>query len=158
MEGFPCGQQGLARGGAVTRRWQAWAAALALAALAGVVGAWLGARGARAAGADPGSSADPLVSKSYVDQYVLFQVVNLARGQRLVADGGTELVVRAGQATAIVSDKGGLSDLTAGRDIQAGEPVPTNHLVLVPRSDGRGLVARTDLVLLVRGTYAVQGP
>lgn len=135
-------------------RWQALG--LGLLAL-GLVGAGFWAGGARAAGADPGSSADPLVSRSYVDQYVQFRVVNVTRGQVLLADGGTELVLRAGEATAVVSPAGGLSDLTAGKDLKQDEPAAANHLLLVPRSDGRGLRAVTDVILLVRGTYVIQG-
>lgn len=127
------------------------AAALVLAG----VGFWAG--GVRAAGIQPGSNADPLVSKSYVDQYVQFRVVNLTKGQMLVADGGTELVVRAGQAAAVASLSGGVSDLTGGKDLKQDEPVSANHLLLIPRSDGRGLKATTDAIVLVRGTYLVQG-
>lgn len=131
-------------------------AGLAACALALVgAGAWAG--GARAAGTEPGSSADPLVSRSYVDQYVQFRVVNLSQGQLLLADAGAELVVRAGRATAVASLAGGLSDLTAGQDLKQGEPAPANHLLLVARSDGRGLKAEADTILLVRGTYLIQG-
>ena len=111
---------------------------------------------ARADTADPGSNADPLVSKSYVDQYTQWRVVNVTKGQQLVADAGAEIIVRAGNATAVASTLGGVSDLTGGDDRKQGEALPANHLLIVPRGDGRGLVAVSDLVLLVRGTYSLK--
>ena len=111
---------------------------------------------ARADTADPGSNADPLVSKSYVDQYTQWRVVNVTKGQQLVADAGAEIIVRAGNATAVASTLGGVSDLTGGADRKQGEALPANHLLIVPRGDGRGLVAVSDLVLLVRGTYSLK--
>ena len=111
---------------------------------------------ARADTADPGSNADPLVSKSYVDQYTQWRVVNVTKGQQLVADAGAEIIVRAGNATAVASTLGGVSDLTGGDDRKLGEALPANHLLIVPRGDGRGLVAVSDLVLLVRGTYSLK--
>ncbi|MCG0238703.1 MAG: hypothetical protein L6E13_05505 [Firmicutes bacterium] len=187
------------------------AAILAGALLAGG-GFFLGTR-VRASGVEPGSPEDPLVSKSYVDEFVRtyvdkelaqqvakavgqqvsaaldqrlerfqteqvqpyvqqqigsalallrppepprFQVVNLQPGQTLWADGGTEVILRAGEATIIAGPGGGLSDVTAGVDLAQGAPVPLNHLLVVPRSDGRGVRAKTAAVLMVRGGYVVQ--
>jgi len=130
------------------------ALALAAGATIAVVAFWMG--WARADTADPGSNADPLVSKSYVDQFTQWRVQNVTRGQQLVADAGLEFVVRAGEATAVVSPQGGVSDLTGGVDRKQGEALPTNHLLIVPRGDGRGLIAGSDLVLLVRGTFTLK--
>ncbi len=105
----------------------------------------------------PGTQMDPLVTRSYVDHYVALQVVTVPPGQKLVAEEGTEIIVRAGKGTAIASANGGLADLTAGRDLKNGEVVALNHLLVVPRTDGRGLAAVTMVVALVRGGYTV-GP
>lgn len=129
---------------------------LAIAASSTIAVVAFGLGMARADTADPGSGGDPLVSKSYVDQYTQWRVVNVPKGQQLVADAGLELVVRAGQAAAVASNQGGLSDLTAGVDRQQGEALPANHLLVVPRGDGRGLIAKGDLVLLVRGTFSLK--
>lgn len=143
----------------------------------------------RASGAEPGSAADPLVSKSYVDEYVRtyvdqqltrqvgtaveqrlapalaqlkppepprFQVVNLLPGQTLWADASTELVLRAGLATVIAGPSGGIADLTAGTDLGQDDDVPANHLLVVPRADGRGIRATTPAVVMVRGGFVVQ--
>jgi hypothetical protein len=164
------------------------------------VGFWLG--GASAAGTEPGSSADPLVSKSYVDQLVAkladktyvdqvaagmaaksyvdqavsgtvsqayvdakvaelgsasaFAVVNVPKGATVLGESGTELVLRGGKATAVVSQKGGILDATGGADLFQDQAVPPNHLLIIPVSDGRGLYAQTDLILIVKGSYTVK--
>ncbi len=120
-----------------------------------VAATWPSVRGAWASVSDPGSEQDPLVTKSYVDEQTLFRVVTMYPGQRLVADAGAEIIVRAGKATAVVSQLGGLADVTAGRDVGQGEVVDLNHLLVIPRSDGRGLVAVTEVILMVRGRYRI---
>jgi hypothetical protein len=110
----------------------------------------------RAAGTEPGSEADPLVTKSYVDGRTVFQVVNLPKGQSLIAEGGTEFVLRGGKVTAIVSPQGGLLDVTGGADLLQGEQVKAQHLVIIPRTDGRGVLAQTDAILMVKGPYTLK--
>lgn len=132
---------------------------------------------------EPGSDGDPIVTQSYVDQKVQeirnytdaqnaeirkrldvagiqgqkFVVVEaLDVGKRLIADESTEIILRAGKVTAITSEQGGLSDVTAGRDIKEGENVPMNHLIIVPRTDGRGVKATATAVLLVKGMYRIE--
>jgi hypothetical protein len=138
---------------------------LVLAGVAGVVlvgsGFWIGRVAAETG--DPGSTTDPLVSKSYVDQQLKgladqsgFQVVNLPKGSTLIGDGGTEVVVRAGEVAAVGSALGGLLDVTGGTDLASGSAVAKNHLVVIPRSDGRGLRSAWDSVLMVRGGYTLR--
>lgn len=187
---------------------QVVAATIAATALVGV-GFWFG--GAMASTTEPGSTADPLVSKSYVDQALAtaaqkavdkayvdqalaaaaqkavdkayvdqtvsarladmitatkaytdgktgFQVVNLPKGATLRAESGTELVLRGGKATAVVSEKGGVLDATGGVDLWQGAPVPANHLLIIPVSDGRGMQAETDAILIVKGTFTITPP
>lgn len=130
------------------RVWPAVLAALLLGFLLG--GAVL------AEGSAPGSEVDPLVAKSYVDKFLQLEVVNLRSGQSLLAEGGTEIILRGGRAVVIASPLGGLCDVTQGRDLSAGEVIPANHLLIVPRDDGRGVKAETDTILMVRGGYRVQ--
>lgn len=148
---------------------------LAFCLLAGAAGGYAWGRQARAQAPEPGTEQDPLVTRSYVDdklqaladkgyvdqlvtarvQPLNLQVVELPTGKQLVAEGGTEIVVRAGRATVVGSNLGGLADVTVGRDLAKGE-APLNHLLVVPRSDGRGLKAITDCVVLVRGGYSIR--
>ncbi|HHW49369.1 MAG TPA: hypothetical protein GXX14_12250 [Clostridiaceae bacterium] len=88
-----------------------------------------------------------------------FEVLELEEGQQLITGASTEIILRGGKATAIASQNGGLSDVTAGdgRDILTGENVPLNHLLIVSRDDGRGLkVTSKKAYLLVKGTYEIK--
>lgn len=131
---------------------------------------------------DLGSKDDPIVTlsylelkisqlKDYIDKKIFspgdsqsadsvdnltYEVVELKKGQYLVAGAGTEVILRAGEATAIISPLGGLSDVTGAKDIQQDEKIPTDHLLIIPRDDGRGLRALSDSFLLVRGKYTIK--
>lgn len=138
---------------------------------------------------EPGSTEDPIVTLSYVEQRIEqlkyyiddklssekptepaipsipssgdgsmnLEIVNLKTGERLIGNSGTEIILRGGKAIAITSHRGGLSDVTQGRDIQQNEYIPDNHLLIVPRDDGRGVLAKTeDVILLVRGNYIIE--
>lgn len=83
------------------------------------------------------------------------QVVELKTGESLIAGAGTEIILRSGKVNAIASSLGGLSDVTKAGDISHGVAIVSNHLLIVPRSDGRGVLAVTDAILLVRGEYKV---
>ncbi len=118
-------------------------------------GGFLAGRAVASPGATPGSEADPLVAKSYVDRLAQWQLVTLDAGKTLVASQGTEIILRAGQAKAVASAAGGLADITLGKDLANLEAIKANHLLVVPKSDGRGLQAVTQAILLVRGDYQI---
>lgn len=134
--------------------WKQGALALAVGAVLLGAGFWVGS--VRAAGNEPGSEADPLVTKSYVDSRTAFQVVNVPKGQSLIGEGGTEIVLRGGKVTAIVSPQGGLLDVTGAADLVQGEQLKPQHLVIIPRTDGRGVQAQMDAVLMVRGAFTLK--
>lgn len=130
---------------------------------------------------EPGSKEDPIVTLSYVElkleqlkdyvdqksfssnqpntgdsvQSQTLEVVELKKGQNLIAGAGTEIILRSGQAVAIVSSLGGLSDVTEGKDLKKDEKIPANHLLIIPRADGRGIRALTDCFVLVRGGHTI---
>ncbi|UFJ40070.1 hypothetical protein LOK74_18840 [Brevibacillus humidisoli] len=126
----------------------------------------------------PGSADDPVVTKSYVDEKIQqalgggqapsqqqsepqgssLVVEELTPGETLYGFEGTEFIVRTGQVIAVPGQNGdGLTDLTAGVDLQGGDPVGLNHLLLIPRSDSRGLRLAPDYdgtaYVIVRGKY-----
>lgn len=129
--------------------------------------------------ADPGTEGDPLISKSYIDdvlmpkieQYVesriaglgsggggkgeaaSFAVVEASAGDEIICSAGTELILRMGSATVIATEKGGIADTTAGYDLAHGTPMPSNHLLIVPVSDGRGIKANNDIIVMIKGGY-----
>ena len=87
-------------------------------------------------------------------QMVPFEPLFVPAGRTLIADGGTEIILRSGQAIAI-SGPDGLVDATAGVDIINGRAIPLNHLLLVPRTDGRGMRFTTDAWLLIKGGHQI---
>lgn len=123
---------------------------------------------AAAAAADtPGSEGDPVVTKSYVDSQIAqlkssgtasdtYLVVEVKAGQKVLGKSGTEIILRSGEATAIDNGANGVSDITAGKDLMTGQSIGQNHLLLVPKDDGRGILAITDIFVMVRGTYSIQ--
>lgn len=134
-------------------RWRT----LSLLVAAALVGGLLVGR-ATAQSAEPGTGGDPLVSKSYVDLLALYRVEEVPAGSRVLGEAGTELVLRGGRATAITSELGGLLDVTAGADIREGARISPNHLIVVPRDDGRSFYAETDLILMVKGRITIVEP
>ena len=129
---------------------------IALVAAVLVAGGFLMGRSASAAGTTPGTDADPLVSRSYVDQYVQWVPVLVKAGQTITGEGGTEIVLRSGKAMAVETTGAGLADVTSAKDLLRGVSVPLNHLLLVSRTDGRGLKVSVDSWVLVRGAYSIQ--
>ena len=78
-------------------------------------------------------------------------------GNSLIGDAGTEIILRysSSSTNAITSDLGGLSDLTGGVDLPNGETIPKNHLLIIPRSDGRGVSVTEYAIFMVKGSYNV---
>lgn len=130
------------------------------------------------AAGEPGSTDDPVVTKSYVDSMVqdlrnqintlknqtpasgseAFETISISAGQYLYTGSGTEIVVRSGFAKALLGTTGaGLSDVTSAADLSNGVIVPKNHLLISARDDNRGIYATTQCYVLVRGTYRVSG-
>jgi hypothetical protein len=119
----------------------------------------------------PGSTADPLVTKSYVDDAIsksvgastgvagsVTKVLRLRAGDRVIADGGTQIIVRTGRAVVVSDGANGVADVTDGVDLKAGVVVPLNHLLIMPRA-GRGVGVevgyRQDVYVTVVGVHEV---
>lgn len=131
---------------------------------------------------EPGSSDDPVVTKSYIVDKVIpeikayiderfgiaasegvataatdkFLVVNVAKGKEVICEAGTELILRMGKGTIIATEKGGLADVTAGYDLASGTAVPSNHHLIVPVADGRGVRTEEDAILMIKGAYTIR--
>lgn len=84
-----------------------------------------------------------------------YEVVDVNPGQRLIGKEGSEIILRAGEGTAIASLNGGLQDMTDGVDITTGL-VPKYHLMIIPRDDGRGVLVTKKATFMVRGGYFVE--
>ena len=110
--------------------------------------------------ASPGDSSDPIITLSYIEDILKgqlsFKVVNLDKGDVLIGDQGAELVLRMGSAKIIATEKGGLADLTDGYDLANGTAMPSNHHLVVPVDDGRGIEAQNTVIVLVKGDYKIK--
>lgn len=129
----------------------------------------------------PGSVDDPLVTKSYVDRLIeeklsgrasspstsapasptgsSWKVEVLKPGMKLVGGEGAFVIVRNGDVVAFSTDGNGIPDLTAGTDIQNGQKVEPNHLLLFPREGTRGIAPGPkqtgDVWVVVQGRYTI---
>ncbi|OIB03152.1 hypothetical protein AK95_05950 [Paenibacillus sp. LC231] len=160
-----------------------------LAALTIGAGIWIGAvysNTATGASTTPGTTDDPVVTKSYVDQQIqqalnggggatsptnptnptkpsqgADEVKNVALkpGKILIADAGTEFIVRSGNAVIYTEVASGVADLTDGKDLLNGQVAPKNHLLSFPR-EGRGIQVKegqtSNLIVMVRGGYTIK--
>lgn len=111
---------------------------------------------------------DPVISLSYLNEIFMpkvetkiketavFTVANVKKGKTFLAKEGCEFILRGGEATVIASESGGISDVTDGVDLTEKELVPPNHHLIVPRDDGRGFKAATDVIIMVKGAYQVK--
>lgn len=120
----------------------------------------------------PGSSDDPVVTKSYVDQKIQqalgagaggskLVVAELKPGKTIYGFEGTEFIVRTGKVVSVPGVNGdGLTDITAGADLKAGVSVAPNHLLLIARSDSRGLRLEPGYKgtahIMVRGKFEIR--
>ncbi len=83
------------------------------------------------------------------------EIVEIHENEKLIAEEGTELILRGGEAFIIASELGGLTNVTKGKDFVADMSVPANNLLIVPRSDGRGVYTNNYAIFMVRGKYEV---
>jgi len=90
-----------------------------------------------------------------VERSLEFVTLNPSNGQILTIENGTEVILRTGTAV-VVAGPNGLVDMTQGRDIANGQAVSRNHLLIAPRTDGRGLRFTSDSNwVMVRGAFTL---
>ncbi len=142
----------------------------------------LGILGGLAVFSEPGGTDDPVVTKSYIVDKVIpdikayiderfgiaasegvvtarpdsFLVVNVSAGKKVICEAGAEMILRMGSGTIIATAKGGLADVTDGYDLSNGTKMPSNHQLVVPVADGRGFLADTDVIVMIKGGYTIQ--
>lgn len=97
---------------------------------------------------------DKLASGS-IGSSTALEVVEIYAGEKLIAGAGTELILRGGKAYVIGSELGGIANVTAGRDFASGAEFVANHLMIVPRDDGRGAYTNNYAIFMVRGKYQI---
>ncbi len=135
---------------------------------------------AYAAGA--GSESDPVVTKSYVDKLVSdlktelkqeikteiestpasgssdsFVAVKIEQGKKVVCGAGAEVILRSGTAQAVDNETyDGIPDLTSGTNIKGGKNLTPNHLLIIPKADGRGIFCSDESWIMIKGSYTLE--
>jgi hypothetical protein len=82
--------------------------------------------------------------------------VSVAVGQTIYGKEGTELILRAGKGKVVCNGVDGIADITTGSEMANGAPATKNHLMVVPRDDGRGLKITEAAWFLVKGDYEIK--
>ncbi len=84
-----------------------------------------------------------------------YKPLHFDAGESIYLAEGTEFIVRSGLAKVIDPLSNGLPDLTNGDNLELGEKIPLNHMILCPRSDGRGIQVHEDIWIMIKGPYSV---
>lgn len=101
---------------------------------------------------EPATDTTTTIGTTYV-------VEELAYGDCLYAEGPVDILLRSGSAMCISNENPsqGISDYTEGMEIYHGEDLTINHMCLIPRGDGRGIMAKAQSVfVMVRGEYRIE--
>ena len=99
----------------------------------------------------PGTSADPLVTKSYLDFAAKFRSVEVKSGSEITAETGAMIVVMSGQLKVELKKGSMLIDLTTGRKITSSITLQSFHLIMVPDGDSCSFKATKDTSLMALG-------
>ena len=76
-------------------------------------------------------------------------------GSTIYGKQSSEIIVRSGEGTVVATSAGGIQDVTDGVDLLGGTKAPNNNLLIIPREDGRGILADKPMVVMVRGGYTI---
>lgn len=85
----------------------------------------------------------------------LFTRVDVATGQTLYGEVGTEILWRLGTGVCVSPGSPGLIDITTGGDLASGGQLQQNHVYVVTVGD-RGFKATSDCRVMIKGPYTVQ--
>lgn len=127
---------------------------------------------AGAATSEAGSSGDPLITKSYLDERLAslgdtssassagtktsadYKKITLSKGNTLYADAGTEVILYTGNAKA-VSNGDGIINVTKGELTANGISLGKYCSYLIPASQS-GINAISECVVFVKGGYTIK--
>ena len=87
------------------------------------------------------------------DSYV---PVNVEAGFILIGEEGTEIILRSGQAEGYTDGAEGVVNATTGEEVTNGTKINKNNLLIIPRSDGRGVKCATNSWFIIKGGYSIR--
>lgn len=122
-----------------------------------LAGAFASGHYAGAASKTPGSTGDPLITLSYLEERLasrgdIWEKVQLSKGERLDCAAGTEMIVLSGSVTA---DGAGVVDLTQGSLTEGNTSMFLYHNYIVTEKH-TGCEALSSCILFVSGDYLVK--
>ena len=122
-----------------------------------VLGAFFTGHSAGAASKTPGTTGDPLVTLSYLEERIsgvggTLERVRLNKGESLTGEIGTGIIVLGGSVTATGD---GLIDVTAGAKAEADTSLFLYHSYIVGEDNG-GCEALSACTVLVYGEYELK--
>ena len=84
-----------------------------------------------------------------------YEVLHLTENALLLSETPCEIILRSGHAAAYLGgNDNGLADLTDGGELMEGDGLVANHLMMIPRGDGRGVrITSAEAYIMVRGGY-----
>ena len=99
----------------------------------------------------PGTSGDPLVTKSYLDFAAKLREVEVKSGSTITAENGAVMVVMSGQLKLELKKGGMVIDLTNGRKLTSNSTLQVFHLIMVPDGSLCSFKATKDTRLMAMG-------
>ena len=86
-----------------------------------------------------------------------YEVLHLTENALLLSETPCEIILRSGSAAAyLAGNDNGLADLTDGGELMEGDALVSNHLLMIPRGDGRGVrITSNEAYIMVRGGYRI---
>lgn len=86
-----------------------------------------------------------------------YEVLHLMENTLLLSETPCEIILRSGHAVAyLAGNDNGLADLTDGGELMEGDSLVSNHLLMIPRGDGRGVrITSQEAYIMVRGGYRI---
>lgn len=100
------------------------------------------------------SLADEMNSKGAVGASYI--PVNVEAGFILIGEEGTEIILRSGQAEGYTEGAEGIVNATTGEEIGNHTKISKNNLLIIPRSDGRGVKCATNSWFIIKGGYSIK--
>lgn len=99
----------------------------------------------------PGTSSDPLVTKSYLDFTSKFRKVELKSGTTITGESGALFVIMSGQLKVELKKGGMIVDLTTGRKITTSSNLQAYHLIMITDGSLCSFKATKDTNLMALG-------
>lgn len=103
--------------------------------------------------ADNGKNVPTISESGTSDTY---KAIELKTGKIIIGMEGTEIILRSGVAYAYITGVDTILDITTGESLEDKNSISKDHLIIIPRADGRGIRATEDAWVLVKGGYSIQ--